>query len=85
MALLPERCAGRRDEIVRALAERGIGVGTYFSPHLAEHPYFRDISVSADLTETERIAGRILVLPLSDTITMDEVDEVCRALMAVSG
>jgi dTDP-4-amino-4,6-dideoxygalactose transaminase len=33
---------------------------------------------------TEDIARRILVLPLSDTIAMEEVDEVCRVLMAVS-
>jgi dTDP-4-amino-4,6-dideoxygalactose transaminase len=83
--LLPERCAGRRSEIVQALADRGIGAATYFSPHLAEHPYFKKTSVSGGLAVTERIAGRVVVLPLSDTITMDEVDEVCRALMAVSG
>jgi dTDP-4-amino-4,6-dideoxygalactose transaminase len=33
---------------------------------------------------TDDIARRVLVLPLSDTIAMDEVDEVCHALMAVS-
>jgi len=82
--LLPEDRAGRRAEIVRALAERGIGAGTYFSPHLAEHPYFEKNCIKGDLTVTEDIARRILVLPLSDTITMDEVDAVCHALMAVS-
>lgn len=81
--LLPESCGGRRQEIVQALARRGVGSGTYFSPHLAEHPYFERNSAKGDLSVTEDIAGRILVLPLSDTITMDEVDEVCRALMAV--
>jgi len=83
--LLPERCAGRRAEIVRALSDKGIGAATYFSPHLAEHPYFQKTGASGDLTVTEKIAERIIVLPVSDTITMDEVDEVCRALMAVSG
>jgi dTDP-4-amino-4,6-dideoxygalactose transaminase len=83
--LLPERCAGRRAQIMQALSDRGIGVATYFSPHLAEHPYFKKTCISGDLTVTEKIAERILVLPVSDTITMDEVDEVCRALMAVSG
>jgi dTDP-4-amino-4,6-dideoxygalactose transaminase len=82
--LLPESRAGRRSEIVRALADRGIGAGTYFSPHLAEHPYFEKNSAKGDLTVTEDIARRILVLPLSDTIAMEEVDEVCRVLMAVS-
>jgi dTDP-4-amino-4,6-dideoxygalactose transaminase len=83
--LLPERCAGRRPQILRALADRGIGAATYFSPHLAEHPYFENTTVSADLTVTRAVAERIIVLPVSDTITMDEIDEVCRALMAVAG
>ena len=83
--LLPERCAGRRPQIVKALSDRGIGVATYFSPHLAEHPYLEKACISGDLTVTEKIAERMLVLPVSDTITMDEVDEVSHALMAVSG
>jgi dTDP-4-amino-4,6-dideoxygalactose transaminase len=82
--LLPENRAGRRREIVQALADRGIGAGTYFSPHLAEHPYFERHSARGDLSVTEDIARRILVLPLSDTIALEEVDEVCRVLMAVS-
>jgi dTDP-4-amino-4,6-dideoxygalactose transaminase len=82
--LLPERCAGRRAEILQALADKGIGAATYFSPHLAEHPYFKKTCASGDLAVTEKIAERVIVLPVSDTITMDEVDEVCRALMAVS-
>jgi len=82
--LLPESRAGRRHEIVRALGERGIGAGSYFSPHLAEHPYFARNCAKGDLSVTEDVARRILVLPLSDTIALEEVDEVCRALMAVS-
>jgi dTDP-4-amino-4,6-dideoxygalactose transaminase len=82
--LLPERCAGRRAEILQALADKGIGAATYFSPHLAEHPYFKKTGASGDLAVTEKIAERIIVLPVSDSITMDEVDEVCRTLMAVS-
>jgi dTDP-4-amino-4,6-dideoxygalactose transaminase len=83
--LLPEDRAGQRSEIVRALAGRGIGAGTYFSPHLAEHPYFAKTCIKGDLTITERIARRVLVLPLSETMTMEEVDTVCHTLMAVSG
>jgi dTDP-4-amino-4,6-dideoxygalactose transaminase len=83
--LLPEERAGRRAEIIRALAGRGIGAGSYFSPHLAEHPYFEKTCIRGDLTVTEDIARRIIVLPMSDTIEMEEVDAVCHALMAVSG
>ena len=82
--LLPPRWVGRRPEIIRRLSERGIGAANYFSPHLAEHPYFQKTCVSGDLTVTQAIADRVIVLPVSDTITMDEVDTVCRELIEVT-
>lgn len=83
--LLPERWAGsRRPEIVQRLADRGIGAANYFSPHLAEHPYFQKTCVAGDLAVTQSIADRVIVLPVSDTITMDDVDTVCRTLIAVT-
>jgi dTDP-4-amino-4,6-dideoxygalactose transaminase len=78
--LLPDALAGRRAEILRGLAEHGIGAATYFSPHLAEHSYFRDNSVSGDLSVTEKIAGAMLTLPLFDEITDDQIDYICRTL-----
>jgi hypothetical protein len=34
-------CRAPRGRSLRALAEQGIGAGSYFSPHLAEQPWFR--------------------------------------------
>jgi dTDP-4-amino-4,6-dideoxygalactose transaminase len=82
--LLPERAAARRREILLRLGADGIGAGTYFSPHLAEHPYFADTCVAGDLSVTARIARRIVVLPMSDAITADEVAAVCAALSRAS-
>jgi dTDP-4-amino-4,6-dideoxygalactose transaminase len=82
--LLPEGLAHRRSEILKNLADQGIGAATYFSPHLAEHPYFKTNSVAADLTVTEKIAARILALPLFDDITMEQVDQVSDALKRVT-
>lgn len=81
--LLPEGFAARRADILRNLADQGIGAATYFSPHLAEHPYFQTNSVAGDLTVTEKIAARILALPLFDDITMEQADQVCDALKRV--
>jgi dTDP-4-amino-4,6-dideoxygalactose transaminase len=78
--LLPEHCARRRAAVIKALAAEGIGTGCYFSPHLAEQPYFRDTCSAGDLSTTDRIAGRMITLPMSDTITEAEVGYVCRAL-----
>jgi dTDP-4-amino-4,6-dideoxygalactose transaminase len=83
--LLPKDRAGRRREIAARLAERGIGTATYFSPHLAEHPYFKKTCVAVELPVTQDVADRIIVLPISDTITLEEIDAVCRALAEVVG
>jgi dTDP-4-amino-4,6-dideoxygalactose transaminase len=79
-ALLPEGLAGRRTQIVQRLAHEGIELRTYFSPHLAEHPYFHRRAVSGDLSVTNRIAPRFISLPLSDFITFEQVKTVCSAL-----
>jgi len=83
--LLPESWADRRDEVVAALGERGIGVGAYFSPHVAEQPYFRETCIADDLSVTNRIARRMISLPISDFITPDEISFVCRTLREICG
>jgi dTDP-4-amino-4,6-dideoxygalactose transaminase len=82
-ALLPEHCAARRGAIIQALAAEGIGAGCYFSPHLAEQRYFRDTCRAGDLTATDRIARRMITLPMSDTLTDAEVGYICRVLRNV--
>ena len=80
-ALLPEPAADRRAEVMRRLAGSGIGAATYFSPHLAEHSYFKTACLSGDLPVTEGIARAVISLPISDVISQFEVDDVCRILM----
>ena len=79
-ALLPPALAGRRGWIVDRLGAQGIGAGVYFSPHLAEQPWFRDHAVAGPLGVTDEIAARILALPITDAMTLDEVSAVCAAL-----
>ncbi len=71
--LLPEGTAGRRDGIVEALRLAGIGTGQYFSPHLAEQAYFKENAEIADLPKTAAVSRRALSMPLSDTMTEDDV------------
>ena len=75
--LLPADCRVPRADIVARLATQGVGAAHYFSPHLAEQPCFRKLCASADLPVTDRIAARILSLPLSDEMTYDDVATVC--------
>jgi dTDP-4-amino-4,6-dideoxygalactose transaminase len=75
--LFPEDVAHRRKDVQAALRDRGIGSAAYFSPHLAEHPYFREVCEVGPLPNTAHISSRVISLPMSDQMTTDEVFEVC--------
>ncbi|MBV8362788.1 MAG: DegT/DnrJ/EryC1/StrS aminotransferase family protein [Deltaproteobacteria bacterium] len=79
-ALLPRDAAAGRTELLVQLSREGIDLRTYFSPHLAEHPYFREVSTWGDLPNTEEVARRIISLPLSDYMTTADIESVAQAL-----
>lgn len=79
--LLPEAIAPRRGEIMAALAKQGIGSASYFSPHLAEQPFFRTSCTEGDLTNTWAVSRRSLSLPMADNMTPQEVVRVCETLV----
>jgi dTDP-4-amino-4,6-dideoxygalactose transaminase len=74
--LLPEDVTASRSELSSALREAGIGSASYFSPHLAQQSYFAEHSVWGDLSVTDDVAGRMISLPMFDTITSAQVEEV---------
>ena len=78
--LLPRGLDDYRDQILSELEKNQIGCRKYFSPHLAEHPYFAERSVSGDLTVTRDVSRRIISLPMSDLMTVNEVEFVCSVL-----
>ncbi|MBA2935401.1 DegT/DnrJ/EryC1/StrS family aminotransferase [Sphingomonas sp. CGMCC 1.13654] len=80
--LLPRALAEHRGAIIERLAEAGIGAGTYFSPHLGEQPWFRESCVIDALPVTDDIAARMLALPVTDDMTIADVDRVSDALIA---
>jgi dTDP-4-amino-4,6-dideoxygalactose transaminase len=75
----------RREEIRAELADQGIVTGHYFSPHLLEQPYFRKVCVGGPVPVCDDISARILSLPLFDTMTHDEVEEVSECLRSAVG
>jgi dTDP-4-amino-4,6-dideoxygalactose transaminase len=75
-ALLPRWAAGYRDALQARLAADGIGMATYFSPHVAEQPYFAGNSQAGSLAVTADIASRIVSLPLYDDMRPEDVDSV---------
>ena len=82
--LLPRHLAPRRHHVIDYLRARGISAATYFSPHLAEQPYFKKHAVRGSLAVTEDIASRVLTLPLFDGMTAGEVERVVSALCTVA-
>lgn len=75
-ALLPNEMAHSRRELLAELSRSGVELRTYFSPHLAEQPYFRTACVTGDLHNTEDVGRRIISLPLSDFMTRTDVERV---------
>ncbi|MFC7694038.1 DegT/DnrJ/EryC1/StrS family aminotransferase [Paeniroseomonas aquatica] len=79
---MPAGHPGPREALLASLAAAGVAAGHYFSPHLAEQPYFQRVSEIAELPVTEKLAPRILSLPLADSMTIPEVEMVCATVRA---
>ncbi len=84
-ALLPSALSGRRAAIREQLTHRGIVTGTYFSPHLLEQPYFQKVCMGGPMPVCDDVSARMISLPLFDTMTFHEVDQVAECLNALIG
>jgi dTDP-4-amino-4,6-dideoxygalactose transaminase len=89
VGLLPKGCGRNRRSFLSAMTDAGIGNTTYFSPHLAQQSYFAKHALFGDLPVTDDVAGRVICLPMFDTMTEGEVDEVVavvrREMSALAG
>lgn len=81
--LLPRELASQRADIIASLAARSIGAGCYFSPHLAQQPYFAEECSFGALPVSDDIGGRIVSLPITDDMDIFDVDRVCMAIKAI--
>lgn len=78
--LLPSEATYERDEIIARMDREGVGAGKYFSPHLGEQPWVRSIAQIEETPVADMIGSRLLSLPLSDTMTTDDVTRVIETL-----
>ena len=78
--LLPEAVSDRRDAVEAALTAGGIGSGRYFSPHLGQQPWFRRTALIEPTPVADAVAARMLSLPITDAMTVDDVARVTTAL-----
>ena len=78
--LLPPELVPERGYLVEQLRSFGVGAGTYFSPHLAEQPYFAKNARFEFLPHTAEVASRILSLPLTSAMRPEQVSHVVTTL-----
>ncbi|MEG8023267.1 DegT/DnrJ/EryC1/StrS family aminotransferase [Sphingomonas aurantiaca] len=78
--LLPERLAHHRDLIVESIEASGVGCGRYFSPHLGEQPWFQATAMIEPTPVADKIAGRMLSLPITDAMSVDDARRAAAAL-----
>ncbi len=79
--LRPDRLSAGRDEFAAAMQQENIGVGVHFTPlHL--HKYYRELlgMRPGSLPVAEDVGRRILSLPLSGTLTDQDVSDVIHAV-----
>jgi dTDP-4-amino-4,6-dideoxygalactose transaminase len=78
----PEVCPRNRDEIVEALHAENIIARKYFWPGCHKMEPYRSLQPNAGLLlpETERVAGRVIVLPTGQMVEQETITNVCEII-----
>ena len=72
-----------RDDVVRALADAGVPTAIYYPVPLHHQPAYREFPVASDgLAVSERLAARVLSLPMHPYLSESAQDRVVSALRA---
>jgi dTDP-4-amino-4,6-dideoxygalactose transaminase len=77
---VPDRIA--RDDLIAAAAAAGIECRKYFSMPLHREARYAQCERTGGLGATQRLADRILSLPMSDDMAERDIDRICTALTA---
>ena len=72
-----------RDEFLRGLRAKGIGVSVHFDPPVHLHEYYRQTHPGVRLPVTESVSSSIVTLPMFPGLTDVEREEVVRAVEEV--
>jgi dTDP-4-amino-4,6-dideoxygalactose transaminase len=76
--------ADDRDTLRSALADQGIGTNVQYPTPVHRQPAYRGLDTPGGFPVAERLAERILSLPISADHTEDEVDEVVEAIAQIA-
>ena len=74
----------QRDEVFKAMQDKGIGVGLHYPVPLHLQQAFNNLGYAeGSLPVTEKVAGEIISLPMFPEITEEQVEYVCESLQEV--
>jgi dTDP-4-amino-4,6-dideoxygalactose transaminase len=73
-----------RDALYEKLKEWNVHTRRYFYPLICDYPCYRSVSVTDPLTVARRVAGRILTLPIYDSLEVSDVEKICEIIQHLS-
>lgn len=71
-----------RDRVMAALAEVGVPTAVHYPAPINRQPAYRDLDPAADTPVADRMAGRVLSLPMSAYLAVEDQARVVDALEA---
>ena len=71
-----------RDDVLEAMTAESIGVGVHYIP-VHHHPYYATGTEVESLPNAAEVGLRTISLPLTPTMTDEDVDDVCRAFSRI--
>ncbi len=69
-----------RDAVAQALKDMGVPTAIYYPQALHQMPAFSGYAAPGTLPQSERLAGRVLSLPMHPYLSDDQVDYIIRAV-----
>jgi len=69
------------DTLYETLKQYNVYSRRYFYPLVCDYACYRNISVKDPLIVARRVSGRILTLPIYDSLLLSEVDAICEIIV----
>lgn len=70
-----------RDELYERLRQCNVFTRRYFYPLICDYACYRSVPVKDPLTVARRVAGRILTLPIYDSLKLSDVEAICEIIV----
>ena len=74
-----------RDDLYERFKQWNVHARRYFYPLVCDYACYRSIPVNDSLTVARRVAGRILTLPIYDSLKLSEVEAICEIIKSFQG